>query len=395
MDDATSAAAVPRGQFVDFVLSEGLLAIQARAREIAREVVAPNAVRYDEEACYPKEAVDALAEAGFMAMLIPPEYGGRGLGNLALCVTLLEINRVCASAGVVCSVHNSLATYPIIHHAAEAVKRKYLPKLAAAEMIGAYALTEPEAGSDAANQRTTAVRDGDHFVLHGSKIFITTGKEADLFVVFARTSKEDKPAKGISCFVVEADTPGLTVGKSEVKLGIRGSSTTEIHLEDCCVPAGHLLGELGRGFNIAMEVLNGGRIGIACQATGILGGLIDEVNAFSSNHKRQGKPLSYHQDVAWKLSEMVTDYDAACLLVYRAACARERTPNPLRECSTAKLFASQAANRHARVAVSLLGREGLKRGHRVERFYRDARITEIYEGTTEVQKIVIARTLEA
>jgi alkylation response protein AidB-like acyl-CoA dehydrogenase len=192
---------------------------------------------------------------------------------------------------------------------------------------------------------------------------------------------------------VEADTPGLKVGKSEVKLGIRGSSTTEIHLEDCRVPVGNLLGQEGRGFNIAMEVLNGGRVGIACQAAGVLGGIIDEVNEFANNHKRQGKPLAYHQDVAWKLSEMVADYDAACLLIYRAACARERSANPIRECSTAKLFASQAANLHARRAVDLLGREGLRRGNRVERFYRDARITEIYEGTTEVQKIVIARTI--
>jgi len=393
MDQGSSAPAAAGGRIVDFILSDEVKAVQERARKIAEEVVAPIAARVDEKGEFPREAIDALTEAGFMSMLIPEQYGGSALGNLALCVMLIEINKVCPSTGVICSVHNSLATWPIIYFGSEETKQKYLPRLASAEWIGAYALTEPDAGSDAANQRTTAVKDGNAYVLNGSKIFITTGGEADVFIVFARTSKEDMPAKGISCFVVELGTPGFKVGKSEIKMGIKGSSTTELHFEDCRVPAENLLGQEGRGFNIAMQVLNGGRIGIASQATGILGGLVDEVNEFTMENKRLGKPMAYQQDVAWKLSEMVADYDAATLLVYRAACARERTASPLRECSTAKLFASQASNRWAREAVQILGYEGLKRGNRVERLFRDARITEIYEGTTEVQKIVIARTL--
>ncbi len=387
------APSAGNGRFVDFVLSDEMLAVQEKARKIAREVIAPHAERYDREAAFPKEAIDALTEAGFMSCLIPAKYGGSEIGNLAMSLMLIEVNKVCPSTGVVCSVHNSLCTYPIIHFGTEEQLQRFLPKLASVEWLGAYALTEPDAGSDAANQRTTAVKDGDHYVLNGTKNFITTGGEADLFIVFARTSKEDTPAKGISCFVVETTTPGFTVGKSEIKMGIKGSSTTELHFEDCRIPANNLLGAEGRGFNIAMEVLNGGRIGIASQATGILGGIIEELNEFALSHKRQGKPMTYHQDVSWRLSQMIAEYDAATLLVYRAATARQVTPNPLRECSTAKLFASQVANKGAREALQIMGTEGLVHGNRVERLYRDARITEIYEGTSEVQKIVISRTI--
>lgn len=393
MDAGSASPTAARGRIVDFVLHDEVQAIRDQARKIAEDVLAPNAARWDAEGSYPKEGVEALRDAGLMALLIPKKYGGMERGNMALCAMLLEVNKVCAATGVVASVHSSLATYPLINYGTEELRQKYLPKLATTEMIGAYALTEPDAGSDAANQRTTAVRDGDHYVLNGSKIFITTGKEAGLFIVFARTSKEDKPAKGISCFVVEAATPGLTVGKSEIKMGIKGSSTTELHFEDCRVPAENLVGEEGRGFNYAMTILNGGRVGIACQAAGIHAGVLEETNAFALEHKRHGKPLAWEQDVAWKLSEMTAELDAAELLIFRAACAREREPNSIRECSTAKLFASQAANRAAKIAVGILGRAGVKRGSRVERFYRDARITEIYEGTSEVQKIVIARTL--
>ena len=382
------------GRIIDFELSDEVRTIRNQARQIAETVIAPHAARYDAEGVYPREAIDALARAGFLSMLIPADFGGLGAGNVALSTVLLEVNKVCASTGVIISVHNSLATYSILRFGTETTKQQFLPRLASGAAIGGYALTEPEAGSDAANQRTTAVRDGHDYVLNGSKIFITSGAEAGLFIVFARTSREDRPSQGISCFVVDAATPGLSVGKSETKMGLKGSSTTELHFEDCRVPADHLLGQEGRGFNYAMVLLNGGRIGIACQAAGILGGIIEETHTFAMQHKREGKPLAYHQDVAWKLSEMIADYDAARLLIYRAACARDRKPDHIRECSTAKLFASQAVNRAARRAVDILGREGLKRGNRVERFFRDARITEIYEGTTEIQKIVIARTLD-
>lgn len=380
-------------RIVNGILAEPSQEVRRRAREIAEQVIAPNAVRYDEEGCFPKEAIDALNDAGYMSMIIPKEYGGFGGSNVDLCAMLLEVNKVCASAGVIASVHSSLCVYPLKTFGSEGVKQKYLPKLATCELLGAYCLTEPEAGSDAANQRTTAELDGDHYVLNGSKIFITTGKEAGLFIVFARTSKEDKPAKGISCFVVEADTPGLTVGKAEIKMGIKASSTTEIHFEDCRVPAENLIGELGRGFNIAMEILNGGRVGIACQGAGIHAGIIEELDAFTKSETRNGKPLAYQQDVAWTMSELIAEYDAAEALIFRAACARDREPNPIRECSTAKLFSSQACNRAARRAMQIMGLRGAVRGNRVERFYRDARITEIYEGTSEVQKIVIARTI--
>ena len=391
MADSTVTSREPR--LVDFILSEETRAIQERTRKIGEEVIAPNAARWDAEASYPKEAIEALTEAGYMSMIIPKEYGGLGLSNVDLSVMLIEVNRQCASAGVVCSVHNSLCVYPIKVFGSDETKQRYLPKLASVDWLGGYCLTEPDAGSDAANQRTTAVKDGNEYVLNGSKIFITTGKEAGVFIVFARTSKEDKPAKGISCFVVEADSPGLTVGKVETKMGIKGSSTTEIHFEDVRVPAENLLGVEGRGFNIAMEILNGGRVGIACQAVGIHGGVLDDLNAFCNSHQRDGKPLAYQQDVAFTLSEITAEYDAGEALIYRAACARDRNPNPIRECSTAKLFTAQACNRAARRAMQIMGAEATVRGNRVERFYRDARITEIYEGTSEVQKIVIARTL--
>ncbi|MEQ8766091.1 MAG: acyl-CoA dehydrogenase family protein [Planctomycetota bacterium] len=377
---------------MDFELSPEIVALRERLRGYLEEEVRPHIERMEAAKEFPLEAIRTLGRMGFMGMTTPKAYGGGDLGNMTLAIALEEINRVWAALGVTVSVHNSLACSPLVKWGTDRLKEKYLPRLATGEWLGAYALTEPEAGSDAANQSTLAVRDGDEWVLDGAKIWITNGAYADLFTVFARTDKSHK-TKGISAFLVERTTPGFTVGKEEPKLGIHASSTVEIQLEGCRIPGENLLGEEGKGFNIAMDTLNGGRVGIASQAIGIASACLEAAKARAIEREAFGQSISSFQAIQWKLADMATDLDAGRLLTYRAAQVRDQGESGAQEAAMAKLFASRLANRAANEAVQIFGSAGAVAGTSVERFFRDARITELYEGTTEIQRLVIARNL--
>jgi len=388
MDAMTSSIAVAGKAAMNFELTDDMKRIRDQARDFAEKEVAPVAGRLAREGAFPAELLESAARRGFLGMLVPRDHGGQELGNMALTLMLIEVNRACASTGVTISVHNSLATAPIIKFGTEAQKRKYLPKLATGEMLGAYALTEPHCGSDAAALTCQAVRDGDHYVLNGVKSWITQGNHADLMIVYARTSKESK-TKGISCFLVETDTPGFSAAKAEDKLGIRASPTVEVRFEDCRVPADNLLGEENRGFPIAMNTLDGGRVGIASQAIGIARACLETAVDFAKEHAEAGES----QAVQFKLAEMSTRIDCAELLTYRASLLRDVGGEHSIEASKAKLFASRTANFCAREALQVVGPSAYLRDRPLERYFRDARITEIYEGTTEIQKLVIARGL--
>jgi alkylation response protein AidB-like acyl-CoA dehydrogenase len=365
--------------------------LQERAREFADREVAPVAAAHNAAARYPAELVARTAEMGFLGLLVPAELGGSALGNFALVLVLEELNRVCASLGVTVSVHNSLASSPIRHFGSPALQAAYLPRMARGELIGAYCLTEPHSGSDAAALATSARRDGDVWVLSGTKFFITTGAEADVYVVFARTDAAHK-SRGITAFVVERGFPGVTVGKEEVKMGLTASHTVEILLQDCRVPAANVLGTLGEGFRIAMHTLDGGRIGIAAQAVGIAQACIDASARFALGNQAGGRPLADSQAVQNRLALMATEVEAARHLAYNAARLRDAGAPCGQEAAMAKLFASQACNRAAREAVQLVGAAGGPSAD-VERFFRDARVTELYEGTSEIQKMVIGRSV--
>lgn len=371
-------------------LSEEERLIQQTAREFAETEVAPMAAKTDAEGRFPRELVDGLSKLGFMGMLIPEEYGGTGLGNFCLVLALEEINHACASTGVTMSVHNSLATSPIIKFGNEETKKKYLPKMATGEWLGAYALSEADAGSDAASLKCRAVKDGNEYVLNGEKTWITTGAEADIYVVMVRTNPDER-AKGISTFVLERDMKGLTVGRKEDKLGLRGSSTVQIALEDLRVPAVNMLGKEGEGFKIAMQTLDGGRIGIGIQSVGIARAALDAAAKYAREREQFGKPIGEFQAIQWKIADMATAIDASRLMVYRASRLRDLDEPHTKEAAMAKLFASETSNRVAREAVQIHGGAGYLKDFPVERFMRDARITEIYEGTSEVQRIVISR----
>jgi alkylation response protein AidB-like acyl-CoA dehydrogenase len=371
-------------------LSEEERLIQQTAREFADSEVAPMAARTDAEGRFPKELVDGLGKLGFMGMLIPEEYGGSAVGNFCLVLVCEEINRACASTGVTLSVHNSLATSPIIRFGNEETKKKYLPKMATGEWLGAYALSEANAGSDAASLQCRAVKDGSDYVLNGEKTWITTGAEADVYVVMVRTNPEER-AKGISTFVVERESKGLTVGRKEDKLGLRGSSTVQIAFEDCRVPAANMLGKEGEGFKIAMITLDGGRIGIGTQAVGIAQACLEASAKYAKEREQFGKPIGEFQAIQWKIADMATAIEASRLMVYRAARLRDRDEPHTKEAAMAKLFASETSNRVARETIQIHGGAGCLKDFPVERYLRDARITEIYEGTSEVQRIVISR----
>jgi alkylation response protein AidB-like acyl-CoA dehydrogenase len=377
---------------MDFELSEEMRMIQETARNFADKEIAPVASELERNGTFPHELLKKAAPLGFCGMLIPEEYGGAGLGNLALSLVLIEINRACASTGVTLSVQNSLGTSPIIKYGTEEQKKKYLPRMATGELIGAYALTEPGCGSDAAALTATARKDGDHYVLNGVKSWITQGDEAGIVIVYARTSDAPK-AKGISCFIVETDTPGFVAGKKEDKLGIRASSTVEIRFEDCKVPASALLGEENKGFKIAMSTLDGGRIGIASQSIGIAEACLEASIKYSKERVQFGKPIAHFQAIQWKLAEMKTRIEASKLLTYKAAMKRDLDVDHVLDASMAKLMSSTTANFCAREAVQIHGGAGYLKDFPVERYMRDARITEIYEGTTEIQRLVIARNI--
>ncbi|MCB9883424.1 MAG: acyl-CoA dehydrogenase family protein [Planctomycetes bacterium] len=378
---------------MDFHLGEELELIQQSAREFAQAELTPYAGIWDQEERFPAEAIQKAAELGFLGLTTPERYGGSDLGNLALAVVLEELNAGCASTGVTISVHSSLVCYPIAKWGTDEQKEKYLPKLSSGEWLGAYSLTETEAGSDAANQQTFARRDGDHYVLNGTKIFVTTGAQADLIVVYARTNREER-TRGISAFLVEPkDLPGFTVGKKEAKMGIRASSTVELVLEDVRVPASALLGKEGEGFKIALHTLDGGRIGIGAQALGIGRVSLEASIKYAKEREQFGKPIGSFQAIQWKLADMATQLDAARMMVHRAAWLRDRGEPCTQQAAMAKLMAARVANFCADEAVQIHGGAGYTTDFPVERYFRDARITEIYEGATDIQRLVIARGL--
>ncbi|MHC4823269.1 MAG: acyl-CoA dehydrogenase family protein [Planctomycetota bacterium] len=378
---------------MEFALSEDHEMIRDAAREFADRTLRPNAARWDAEEAFPTEAIQEAAEAGFLGLTVPEEYGGAGLGNLHASILLEEINAGCASVGVTISVHMSLMCSMLAKHGTPELKAKYLPQLADGSMLGAYCLTEPQAGSDAAAVRTTAVKADGGYVLNGTKAWITTGEQAGLFVVYAVTDPEARKGAGMTAFLVEKDYDGLEVGKKEEKLGIRASSTTEILLNDVFVPEENIVGEIDQGFKIALDTLDGGRIGIASQSVGIHRACLEASVKYSEEREQFGKPINRFQAVAFKLADMATELDAARLLVHKAAWLRDNELPSTKACSMAKLFASQACNRAAQDAVQIHGGAGYTKEFPVERYYRDARITEIYEGVTDVQRIVISRNL--
>lgn len=361
-------------------------------REFAEKEVKPLAAEIDETERFPEETVRKMAKLGLMGIPVPVEYGGAGGNNILYTMAVEELSRVCATTGVVLSAHTSLCIAPILEHGTPEQKAKYLPKLASGEWIGAFGLTEPNAGTDASAQQTTAVKEGDHYVLNGSKIFITNAGYAHVYIIMAMTDKS-KGTKGISAFIVEEDFPGFSVGKKEKKLGIRGSSTCELIMENCIVPAENLLGAEGKGFGIAMKTLDGGRIGIASQALGIAQGAMDETVRYIKERKQFGKPLAKFQNMQFQLADLQTRIEASRLLVRKAAYRKDRKEPYSADAAMAKLFAAETAMDTTTKAVQFHGGYGYTREYPVERMMRDAKITEIYEGTSEVQRMVIAANL--
>ena len=376
---------------MDFRLTPEQESLRDEAKEFAESVVAPGAAIRDRDHLYPEDIMRAATELGYLGLLIPEKWGGNGRGNLAQAIILEEIARCDASAHVTISVHNSLVTAPIVKWGTDALRSAILPDMARGALIGAYALTEPEAGSDAASLKCQADRDGSDWVLTGSKIWITTGARADVMIVFARTNREVSKAKGISAFLVPTDLPGFTTGKRENKLGIQSSETVSVFLEGVRVPDTHLLGEVDRGFNIAMQVLNGGRIGIATQSVGIARAALELCVRTIGKRDDAGRRAT--QDETFRLAEMAAELDAARLLTWRAARMRDEDVEHIREASVAKLFASQSCNRACRETLGIIGPEAWNDDGEAARLFRDARITELYEGTTEVQKLVISKVL--
>lgn len=378
---------------MEFALNEDHEMIRDSAREFADRVLRPNAARWDAEEEFPAEAIQEAAEAGFLGLTVPEEYGGAGLGNLHASILLEEINAACASVGVTISVHMSLMCSMLAKHGTPELKAKYLPQLADGSMIGAYCLTEPQAGSDAASVRCSAKKADGGYILNGTKAWITTGEQAGLFVVYAVTDPEARKGAGITAFLVEATAEGLTVGKKEEKLGIRASSTTEILLDNVLVPEENIVGEMNEGFKIALDTLDGGRIGIASQAVGIHRACLEASVKYAGEREQFGKPINRFQAIAFKLADMATELEASRLLVHKAAWLRDQKQPSTKACSMAKLYSSMACNRAAQDAVQIHGGAGYTKEFPVERYYRDARITEIYEGATDVQRIVISRNL--
>ncbi len=373
-----------------FEFNEEQKMIQEMAAKFARDEVAPLAAELDEKSQFPAATIKKMAELGFMGMMVSPQYGGSGLGTLTYVLALEQIAWACASTAVTMSVNNSLFCGPIERFGTEAQKQEFLVAAARGEKLGAYCLSEPGTGSDAANQQTVARRDGEFYVLNGTKNFITNGPNADYFVVFAMTDKE-KRHKGISAFLVKKDDAGFAVGKVEKKLGIRASSTSSVILENCKIPANRRLGEEGQGFYIAMNTLDYGRIGIATQALGISQAALDFAVKYAGEREAFGQTINNFQAIQWMIADMSTRVEAARLLTYKAASMKDKNLNCTLEAAQAKLFSSETSNFVTNKAVQIHGGYGYSREYPVERLLRDARITEIYEGTSEIQRLVIAR----
>ena len=377
---------------MDFILSNEQQLVKDMVREFALNEVKPIAADIDQTERFPMETVEKMAKIGMMGIPIPVAYGGAGGDTLSYIIAVEELSKVCGTTGVILSAHTSLCASLINQFGTEAQKQQYLIPLAKGEKLGAFGLTEPNAGTDAAGQQTVAVLNGDHYVLNGTKIFITNGGVADTFVVFAMTDRS-KGTKGISAFIIDKNFKGFSIGKHEDKLGIRASSTTELIFEDCVVPKENLIGQEGRGFGIAMKTLDGGRIGVAAQALGIAEGALEEAVNYMKERKQFNKPLSAFQGLQWIVAEMDVKIEAARYLVYLAAYNKDHGLSYSLEAARAKLYASETAMEVTTKAVQIFGGYGYTKEYPVERMMRDAKITEIYEGTSQVQKMVIAASV--
>lgn len=377
---------------LDFKYTEEHLAVRDAARDFAQLELKPGVIERDSLQQYPTEQVKKMGELGFLGMMVDPKYGGSGLDTLSYVIAMEEISKVDNSCSVIMSVNNSLVCWGLEEFGTEEQKLKYLPKLATGEWIGAFCLSEPEAGSDATSQRTTAEDKGDYYLLNGTKNWITNGGTSKVHLVIAQTDRE-KGHRGINAFIVETDWDGVNVGAKEDKLGIRSSDTHTIMYNDVKVPKENRIGEDGFGFKFAMKVLTGGRIGIASQALGIAAGSYELAAAYAKEREAFGKPIAKHQAIAFKLADMATDVEAARLLVHKAARQKDLHQDYTMSSSMAKLFASDAAMKHSVEAVQIHGGYGFVKEYHVERLMRDAKITQIYEGTSEIQKIVISRSI--
>ncbi|SEQ91430.1 acyl-CoA dehydrogenase [Piscibacillus halophilus] len=375
---------------MNFQLTEEQQMLRKMVRDFAENEVAPTAAERDEEERFDREIFDKMADLGLTGIPWPEEYGGIGSDFLSYAIAVEELSRVCASTGVTLSAHISLASWPIYTYGNEDQKKNFLQRLATGEALGAYALSEPGAGSDVASMRTTAKKDGDHYVLNGNKVWITNGGVADIYVVFAKTDVDAKH-KGISAFIVEKGTDGFSFGKKEQKLGIRSSPTTELIFENCRIPKENLLGEEGQGFKIAMTTLDGGRNGIAAQAVGIAQGALDAATDYAKEREQFGKPIANNQGISFKLADMATQVEASRLLTYQAAYNESKGLPYQKESAMAKLYAGDTAMKVTVEAVQVYGGYGYTKDYPVERFMRDAKITQIYEGTQEIQRLVIGR----
>lgn len=375
-----------------FNLTEEQLAVQEAAREFAQQELKPGVIERDRNMIFPKEQIKRMGELGFLGMMVDPVYGGGGMDTISYVLAIEEISKIDSSCSVVMSVNNSLVCWGVETFGTEEQKQKYLPKLASGEIIGSFCLSEPEAGSDATSQRTTAKDMGDHYLLNGTKNWITNGSTSSIHLVIAQTNAE-KGHHGINALIVETDWEGVQIGAKEDKLGIRASDTHTIMYSDVKVPKENRIGEDGFGFKFAMKTLAGGRIGIAAQALGIAGGAYELAVDYAKQREAFGKPISQHQAIAFKLADMATDIEAAKMLVYRAAWLKDEHKDYNQAGAMAKLFAADMAMRHTVEAVQIHGGYGFVKEYHVERLMRDAKITQIYEGTSEVQKIVISRGL--
>ncbi|MFP4347675.1 MAG: acyl-CoA dehydrogenase [Thermodesulfobacteriota bacterium] len=375
-----------------YKLTDEQLMIQSMVREFSRKVVATTAAERDQTKEFPAENLKQMGELGLMGMMVPVEYGGEGADTVSYVLALSEIAYSCASTAVVMSVHNSIVCESIVKFGNDAQKKKYLPRLTDAEIIGAFALTEPHAGSDPVSQSTTAVREGDHYILNGTKRFITTGKNCGMVIVTAKTDEEARH-RGISAFLVDRDSPGLAVGHVEDKMGLRASDTTDLIFDNCKVPAENILGKEGDGFKIAMTGLDGGRIGIAAQSVGVARAALDAAVKYTKKRDQFGQKVSKYQGIRWAVAEMATEIEAARQLMFSAAAMKDRGDRYTMQASMAKLFASEMVNRITGRCLQLHGGYGFTKDYPVERFYRDARVFTIYEGTSEIQKIVISNNI--
>mgnify|MGYP000076636209 CR=1 FL=1 len=373
-------------------LTEEQKIVRETAREFAKKELLPGVIDRDEQQIFPSEQIKKMGELGFMGMMVDPKYNGGGMDTISYVLAMEEISKIDASAGVVMSVNNSLVCWGLEKYGTEEQKDKYLKRLASGEIIGAFCLSEPEAGSDATSQRTTAEDKGDHYLVNGTKNWITNGNSASVYIVFAQTDPELKH-NGINALIIEKESEGFVIGRKENKLGIRGSDTHSLMFSDVKVPKENRLGEEGFGFKLAMKILNGGRIGIASQALGIASGSLDASINYSKERKAFGKTISQHQAIQFKLAEMATQIDAARLLCFQAAFLKDQKKDYTKEAAMAKYFASEIAMKCANEAIQIHGGYGYVKEYHVERFLRDAKITQIYEGTTEIQKIVISREL--